>query len=260
MKCISNKDYIDCHFDVIIKYIKSSQSPKIDQISELTSHILISDIKNACELTQVKDYGIETVLYLGMHNKNAQTLKSYAKRKINHIYINVELDNILPYLEITYNTIHKNVIDEKKILVHCDTGLSISVAILLYYFMRRYYIINYKSSKEKTKDLIDYRITYLIKIIQFIKEIRPCINPQPIYIHQLLITENILKKYFDNILSIDIKKNKCIKSSNKITDSESESNSELDMDDYFAPGTDIIVSQVKYDKLEDLLDIKNNVD
>lgn len=281
------QDYIEDNLGAIFKYIKATQGPGLNKISELTTHILVSNMENACSIDRLKDFGVDAILYIGLRKKEEVLLKKYSRKKIEHYHIefpdvNETSDskcmNLVPHLDYTYQIIHKYVIDEKKILVHCSAGLSLSIAVLLYYFLVRYYITNFKINKDRTKDLISTKIYFLPGVVKFIKELRPCIDPHIDYLYQLFMFEYKIKKYFQNILVQESRQNRSsiLKNKNKNEDKDENEGPELfpeysdeekDIDDYLdeiysknkEPEETVETSSKKikevYDKLEDLLEI-----
>src|SRR5579883_2210517 len=191
---LSKKDKIglDGNLNRIMKYIRAFMGPGMNKVSEITTHILISNTENAEQLSVIKEYGIKSLLYFGSQPKDPKILKTYQKKKLNYLQIPIgektgKPPNLMQYLDSAYQFIHQSVLNEEKVLLHCNEGVSLSVAFLIYYLLRRYYITNFKSSKDKTKDLIDPEITFILGIIKFLKELRPCIEPKADYIYQLLV-------------------------------------------------------------------------
>jgi|GEM_PF-4556585 len=217
MPSIKEQNSIQRNSDLIVRYVRAFAGPGLNKISELTTHILVSNIENASQPSQLKEYGIEAILYIGLIKKSPELLNSYRKKKIEHHHISFpDIEetndkvpkNLIPFLDQSYQIIHNYVSNERKILVHCLSGLSLSVSVILYYLLNRYYLTNFKIHKNKTKELIDYEISFLPKLVRFLKEMRPCISPHPSYIHQLLLRENQMKKYFANILTQEMQEYK----------------------------------------------------
>lgn len=244
------KGYIEDSLKMIMRFIRASQGPGVFRISEITTHILISNMENACQIDLLKDYGIDVVLYFGLKKKDPQIIHRYQKKKIKHIHMpfpdvletpDKKPQNLIPYLDSYYDIIHKHVSNEVKLLIHCESGTSLSVAVIMYYFLRRYYVTNFKNNKDRTKDLIDLRVSFLPGIVKFMKELRPCIDPHPEYIYQILLFENHIKKYFGNLLLREAKAKKKSRQNKKSDDSDSEedpqvfddeSDDEKDIDNY----------------------------
>lgn len=80
------------------------------------------------------------------------------------------------YIEIVYNFIENAINRSEKILVHCYAGMSRSASMLIYYFMK--------------KEGIDYHTSKKI-----IKKIRPIIEPNVYFKHQLQEYDFFREKY-----------------------------------------------------------------
>ena len=221
------KLYIDDTLGKIVRYCRTMQGPGINKISEMTQHIYISNFDNACDIDQIRELGINIILYLGLKEKESSTLKRYRKRKIEHIQFRIEdseSSNLVPHLDRCYDMVHQYILDEKKILIHCDKGVSLSPSLVAYYFIKRYYLTNFKRKKSKTKELIDFRTSFLPIVFRFMKECRPCIDPKPNFIYQILCIEQQMKQYFYRII---IEEAKSKGKFDKEDDSEDDSDPEL---------------------------------
>jgi hypothetical protein len=178
----------------IIGYCRSVQGPGINDISSITTHVLISNYKNALNITRMRESGIKNIFYIGKLDKES-VLKKYEKRKIRHTQLNVEESetlDLLPHLHQCYKIIHNCVEKEERILIHCDKGVNLSPSIVSYYFLIRYYLTNFDPEADND-ELLDYRTSFLPGIIRFIKETRACIEPGPNVLKTILVAEQFMK-------------------------------------------------------------------
>jgi predicted protein tyrosine phosphatase len=151
------QDIIRHHHESIMKYMVKNEAPGMDKFSEVTQHIFISNWKNGCDTTMLREQGIKAVLYLGVDAKHASVTKAYEKRHINHLHLPVDMEppaNILPHVQMLNSFIHDHVRKEEKVLIHCNDGISISPAILAIYFISRYYVTNFITNMKITKNLV----------------------------------------------------------------------------------------------------------
>lgn len=226
----------------INRYIKTIQGPGLNKISEITNNIYVSNVDNMQEMSLLKEYGISSILYIGKLSLNKKILQNYTKRKIQYKYmglsnISTNKFDIRSYLDESYEYIHKFVNDNKKILLVCDNGISMSIILLLYYLLKRYYTTNMNINKQKTLDLIYTDVYFLTDILKFIKESRPCAEPDIDHIYQLLLVEYVFKNICYNKILVDAqnyiqKKSKKSKNNNDSdSDSDNDSEPDINMDD-----------------------------
>jgi atypical dual specificity phosphatase len=262
----------------INRYCHSTSSPGFNKLSEITQHLFITCLETSLDMAQLKAEGISAILYIGDKNKHKKALAAYAKKRIEHMYFELRDDprsSIIPIFEPCYEFIHRFISDEKKVLIHCAAGVSRSSTILAYYLLKRYYVINFKTSPKKTKELINTETYFLSGIISLVKECRPCIRPNPGFVHQLLLTEYQLKKYFESIIRREYGEGHKKQAKSLTSDAESDSDESSDSDsDEKLKNIDIIIDESmqkkkilpkkskaknridKYDVLDDLRKIK----
>jgi hypothetical protein len=238
--------------DKIFKYVNSNMGPGVNHISEITQHLFIGNLNVALNFDLLRSNNISAILCItnvteyNYEKKSPQILQKYQKRKIEYHEVDFPDDprvNIFPHFEPTYNIIHSAIVDERKILIQCAGGVSRSATIAAYYLLKRYYFTNFKSTPSKTKALLSDQTYHLVGIITLIKECRPCIRPNPGFIHQLLIVEYQMKKYFEGLIKEEYRDMKDRKRHQKSTNNNSE-----DLD-----GAD----DNEDDKLEDLDDVED---
>lgn len=92
----------------------------------------------------------------------------------HYLWINVPDDlntNLYEFFDGTYNFIEKYLKKYEPVLIHCAAGVSRSGTILIAYLMKKF-AISYKDALEMAR------------------YVRPCINPNESFVHQLKIYEN----------------------------------------------------------------------
>lgn len=223
--------YIEQTLFKIVKYVKAVQGPGINKVSEITTHLLLGTYENSLDIELLKDFNINVIIYFGTQPKEEKIINKYKRKKIQYFNIDINdvddknkiVPNLTPYFDYCYNLIHENVLNQKKVFLHCKSGSSLSVIMLLYYLVRRYYVINFLKHKEVTKLIVDLQNSFVLDIIKFIKENRPSIDPHPEYILQLLVIEHKIKKGYKQILMSEIKNDMYSKKLNKTKKSDSDS-------------------------------------
>lgn len=198
-----DEPYINNAFKSIVKYLNSNQSSGNSKLSEITSHIHISDIETSLNIKLLKENDIKLVIFICESDKSKKTLSQYKKAGIEHIWLEAEdnpKQNMNRIFAESYNHILKHMIAQNKILVHCMAGISRSPSVVIYYYLRRHYALNFKKTSESTRKLLDMQNYRLQSIINIVKEFRPCVFPNHGFIKQLLLAEYQLKKYYANII------------------------------------------------------------
>jgi hypothetical protein len=193
----AHQAYLQEAYDHIVRYISSHSSPGMGKISEITQHIFISDLESSLSITQLKEVGINAILYLCENNKTKKALDTYRKKKIDHKFVKISDHPEAPIgavFEDCYEFIHRHVVAEKRVLIHCAAGVSRSTTVTMYYFLKRYYMTNFHISAKKTKDLLDTKIYFLTGITMMVKDARPCVCPNPGFVRQLLLAEYRFKR------------------------------------------------------------------
>ena len=233
----------------IMKYLERNQGPGMSSLNEITPNIYCSDYDTACNAEMLNDNRIYTVISLG-NEKSKAVLAAYKKRKITNIQYSIEDDPRQSLAEVffeTYDIILNTVGDGRKILIHCNAGVSRAPSVIIAYLLHRQYLISYHKYRaqmettdirdeiryQKLQDLCRLDDSKLLGIIKFIKRVRPCISPNPGFIQQLFLFERYLKGHIMEELQTimqrdndEIKKRKREKLKNGESDSESESEPE----------------------------------
>jgi hypothetical protein len=189
----------------ISSYLERNESPGMQYLSEITPHIFVCNYKMSLDVTILKSYGIKKIVNFGTTKTDA-TKAEYKSKKIDELTIPIEDNvkaNIMEHLDRIYNFIHENIKKKNKMLFHGENGASRPIAFIAYYLLRRYYTINHLNPQLQ-EDLIDRKKYYLLDIIKFIKMARSCINPNPGFVSQLVLSELALKYEFEPLVIHDI--------------------------------------------------------
>ena len=225
---------------IIMKYLNNNLGPGMSNLNEITSNIYCSDYNTACNAEILNDNRIYTVISLG-DSKSTEVLNEYKKRKIHNVQFTIEdnpRQNMADVFLETYNIIKDTVSDGRKILIHCNAGVSRSSSVIIAYLIRRQYLISYKKYKvmldendadmyKNLQDLSALNTSKLLGVIKFIKRARPCICPNPGFVQQLFLYERYLKSHIttalDHMIQHDAtvvkkKKKEQLKNNNDIPD------------------------------------------
>lgn len=176
---------------------RDSGGPGLNQFSELTKHIFMTSWVGASNREALRDYKIDHIICLSTEAKPRSLMDTYKDYNINHKVLQLTdspSEDISKHFELIYNELHDAVTKDENILIHCYAGSSLSAAFVLYYYMKRYYVTNFGKSSKGDFELVDPQKFYLLDIIKFVKEYRPCIEPNAEFVHQLLIAEMLIKK------------------------------------------------------------------
>jgi predicted protein tyrosine phosphatase len=201
------KNYIPKKVQEIKKYLDQNAGPGINTIDQITPHIFISSYSVACDARVLRQYKIKNVLYLNGCASPKHILKLYKELEVtqDHIFMQdsvMKYDEFSEILETAYKIILGIVENKKNILIHCEQGISRSPTIVMYYLLKRFYLLSLKISmeefqktgkKEKLKNLIDPFDSRLLEIVKLVKTRRACIYPNLYFVNLLLIVEQNLK-------------------------------------------------------------------
>lgn len=192
-------DKITLHKELrtVMEYLRANSGPGVGAWSRMSPHIFLTNFANACNETYIRDAEIDVILYLGIKPKSSDVQELYKTTRVDHFQIpvingtNIQL---FKYFDLCYNKIFDAVYDEKNIIVHCVTGEYIGAAIMIYYYLKRYYYTQFRKDEDDFPNDIDLMLAstdkyMLLSIIKSLKNKRPSINlPAPI-IYQLLVAE-----------------------------------------------------------------------
>jgi hypothetical protein len=192
-----DQQYIESEVQRIGKYLQQEAGPGMGKFSEITEHVYISNWAGACNPDYLKDKDIELVICASKDRKTKEELSLYNTMRIQQTYIPIsdnQNDNITRFFEHFYELLYDSILEEKHILVHCETGASSSVAMVLYYLLKRYYLTNFGKKAALDQELMSARSFKLKEILTYIKGRRTCVDPNLGFITQLLTAEMFLKK------------------------------------------------------------------
>jgi len=141
--------------------------------SKIFNFLFLGSYKNACDKKEIKLLGINYVL-----NCAVECLESFPSEvKYCHLKINdLPMFRILPYLDKAADFINQAEINNGKILVHCQLGISRSTSCVIAY-------------------MIKYKGYNLSSALEFIRKKRPQVMPNYGFLEQLTIYE---KNNIDN--------------------------------------------------------------
>jgi hypothetical protein len=210
--------YIKKTISTIITYLSKNGGPGMNTLSEVTTNIYCSNYEIACNAETLSDNRIYTVISLG-DTKPKTVLDDYKKRKIKNYHFSIADDpsqNLADVFLDTYELILGTVGDGRKILVHCNAGISRAPSIIIAYFLRRQYLISYnkylqeleesglveESRYKKMEDLCRFDDSKLLTFIKFVKRARPCITPNPGFIQQMFLFERYIKSQIQQSLEM----------------------------------------------------------
>jgi hypothetical protein len=204
--------YIESEIQNITSYLRrDSGGPGLNQFSELTAHIYLSSWVGGSNREALKDYDIVRIICLSTEKKPRSLIDTYQVLNIEHKVLplmNNPDEDISKYFELVYIEIHKSVENDENILIHCQSGQSLSASFVIYYYLKRYYMTNFGKDVKKDYDMVDPQNFYLLDIIKFVKQYRPCVEPNAEFIHQLLMAEMFIKKRLRQYIEVQLEAEK----------------------------------------------------
>ena len=155
--------------------IKSNLQKYIDDSFEATQiidNLWLGAISSSCNREALHEHKIEVIIsaFLGSVAEFPYDF-DYERAKLR----DVEDEDIISHFEALLPIIHKNILENKALLIHCQLGRSRSASIVAAYLIR-------------------YRGMTTEEALQFIKNKRTQINPNKGYIEQLHTFESQCKK------------------------------------------------------------------
>lgn len=167
------KRFID---EQIVKVFGQSSEPP----DKIFDYLYLGNEWNASNLTELKKTGITHVLNVTMEIAN------FFSHEFVYKTIRIkdeEVSHLQQFWDDTYNFIKDAKRDNKKVFVHCRMGVSRSASCVIAYIMKEY--------------------SMNIKVAQdYVKKIRPCVNPNPGFLKQLVEYNGILEARYNNTYGI----------------------------------------------------------
>jgi protein-tyrosine phosphatase len=205
--------YIESEVQKITTYLRrEAGGPGLNHFSELTEHIFLSSWVGGSNREALKDYEIVRIICLSNEKKPRSLMDTYQVYNIEHKALPLSDspdEDISKYFELVYSEIHKSVENDENILIHCQSGQSLSAAFVIYYYLKRYYMTNFGKEVRRDYDMVNPQKFYLLEIIRFVKQYRSCAEPNAEFVHQLLMAETFIKKrlkqYIDKQLEAEKK-------------------------------------------------------
>lgn len=178
---------LEYHLTETMRVIRGIRGPGINKISEITTHLYLANVATATNPELLKEYGIRNIFHIGTP-VNQDTKADLDRRKLSYVNLPTQA-NMVPHFENCYYLLQQNIKDGKKTIVCCESGISVSAVVLIYFFQKRYYITNYGRNRDKTLELISPDYSIVPAVVRFMKETRSCIDPEAEYIKQILRVE-----------------------------------------------------------------------
>ena len=153
----------------------------MNEITQLSEHLFLSNWETSNNTHVLKKYNIKAVLTIETRPKPYYILKYYANNNINYGFVylpDMPSANIKQFFDYTYKFIDDHIQKGENVLVHCWAGISRSVAIILNYILKKYYM---KYKRIQTMDPENA----IISTIYNIRKFRPIINPNQGFLDQL---------------------------------------------------------------------------
>ena len=152
-----------------------------NDIVEIIHHLYISNWYTSNNPEVLKKYNIKAIITLETTPKTYDILHFYKKNNIDHLYIYIyDLPNIniSEHFDETYDFINKHISKNENVLVHCMAGVSRSATIILNYLLRKSY---------ETNQIDSCPCNTFRKILNYVRNKRKIINPNPGFQKQLLL-------------------------------------------------------------------------
>jgi hypothetical protein len=205
--------------------LRQTTGPGINKLSQITSHLFVSNWKTGSDSNLVAGEKIKHALCLSSKDASRVT-REFKKRKIE-LQTTDPGHNLVPFFNHSYHYI-KNLIEHgESVLVFCDDGMSLSPAVVCAYLLFRHYAGNFAAAPAK---LVDSSRMFLPRIVAFVKQTRGCILISDSFVRQLLLVEISLKKYFsaeyDAVLSSEKRKTATRKRYHKLLEKKQPKRSE----------------------------------
>jgi len=178
-------------FNQINRYISNHPGIGEDTVNFITSHIYIGSYASSLDASHLRKIRVNTVINASSQMKSKKSLSDYRKQKINHI-------NAIPnegMFEEIYTIIQKLLVEGKVVFIHDISGKNEAAALVCYFILKRLYLMAYdratksKNFKRLIRNLVSPKEFKLPKIVEFLKESRPCIEISPELVGHLIHRE-----------------------------------------------------------------------
>lgn len=192
MQNIFRKEHYNIH-----TFLHSDIGFSINSINQLTSHIYISNDFMTDDISELKHCKIKNIYNISNALKGKKIIKKYKKCGIK--YISVPITNDINSLcTSSYQEITTAVESNQKILIAGTEKTSLAYLVIIYYFVRRYYMlaeVRFKSNPDSLHKKINPNKFALLSIIKFIREHRTCLMLSDSHIAYLLKFEYNIKLF-----------------------------------------------------------------
>lgn len=164
-----------------------------NDMTEIIPHLFVSNWFTSSESSILNKYKIKGIITVEMLEKPIDILLYQKMNKIEHIHIRLQdypSANIYQYFDMTYDFIRNKISKGENVLIHCYAGVSRSVTILLNYMIRTFYQNGNNDIKNSPREVF-------YKVLDFVKQKRPIVNPNQGFMNQLLKkTHEYSNEYF----------------------------------------------------------------
>ena len=143
----------------------------------IPNKLAIGDMTAAGNMAYLKQQGIGALVTA--RGPLSQSKEKYSFHNIDILHIPIADSheaNIGKYFPLVYNYVENSLNNQRPVLIHCAAGISRSATLTLSYLMRKYHL-----SPEQA--------------INLVREVRPCINPNPGFLKQLKEYKRLLTEY-----------------------------------------------------------------
>lgn len=179
-----------------MEILRAAGLPNLLNYSQITENIYMSNFELSLDVERLASNGISYVLYIGRRQKSREVIALYKNSGI--VAYQLALDDLLAaplgrILSTAYSFIKHAVENRAKVLVHCDMGVSRSTSVLIYYYVRRYYLGTFLHKADITHKMLTGPLI-VPKVLAHIKEMRPCVSPNRGFISCLIECEHAIRQ------------------------------------------------------------------
>jgi len=188
---LRDADYNKALTDTIKEF--SQPGPGVNKYSEITTNIFITNKQSGTDISTLKHNKFSMVVAINVEFSADDTEKQFKKQKIKLRLVNVasDLSTMLPFK--LYEEIQNHINSDKRLLVFCNDGCSISPVFVMYFYFMRYYDGNYTKNISVTENLLLSRTFVMPTIAKKIKMGRICSSPNRNLLTELIRIEGARK-------------------------------------------------------------------